>query len=123
MDAESWLLVPGAGIEPARTLADPRDFKTHPSCTYQSLSHDTTRNQRVSLSRGVPSVRVGANGSGTQQAHLIGLDQANAIYPAQAGEDGKHLGLSQATTERIVWGRVVITEASFFDFIGARQWF
>ncbi len=34
MDAESLILVPGAGIEPARTLADPRDFKSRVSTKF-----------------------------------------------------------------------------------------
>ena len=65
MDAESWLLVPGAGIEPARTLADPRDFKTHPSVTYNHLSHNRAQNQRGSWSGAVPSPALTAGSLGT----------------------------------------------------------
>jgi len=40
--ATKWLiLVPGAGIEPARTLPGPRDFKSTPTLF---LPHSTTQN-------------------------------------------------------------------------------
>jgi hypothetical protein len=68
-----WLiLVPGAGIEPARTLPGPRDFKLLPLFSYQSLSNSNTQNQKLSLPSVCLCPVVPGNGSGTEWAHFTG---------------------------------------------------
>ena len=57
--------VPGAGVEPARNLAIPRDFKTHPLFTYHYLSHYRAENQRGSWAGDVPSLVLAVDGLGT----------------------------------------------------------
>src|SRR5262245_38479912 len=69
--ANSILLVPGAGLEPARTLPGPRDFKSILTLAQQRLRESNPRQFRDLLTSACSCLFVPFGGLGTERAQCF----------------------------------------------------